>query len=297
VSRGGLRLPRYLPKIARTLRDYVIITIGVICVAISVDLFLVPNNVVTGGVTGVAIILNDLLGTPVGLMSLILNIPLLIAGFRYLGGFVFGVRTVYATIALSFAIDLLNPYVGRYMSATSDPLLYTLYGGVLDGIGVGLVFRAQGTTGGVDIIARFLQRWRGIQMGRSLLIMNVIVFAAAAYLFSLDKLLYALLVAFISGRTIDLVLEGASYARQAVIITEQPERIQDAILHTLGRGVTVLEGRGGYTASDRTVLLSVVAQSEISMLKAIVRDRDADAFVIFSSVNEVLGEGFRPAIE
>jgi uncharacterized membrane-anchored protein YitT (DUF2179 family) len=288
---------RYLPTIARILRDYLIMTIGVICIAISVDLFLVPNNVVTGGVTGVAIILNDLLGTPIGLVSLILNIPLLIAGFRYLGGFVFGVRTVYATVALSFAIDLLNPYVGRYMSATGDPLLYTLYGGVLDGIGVGLVFRAQGTTGGVDIIARFLQRWRGIQMGRSLLVMNVIVFAAAAYLFSLDKLLYALLVAFISGRTIDIVLEGASYARQAVIITTQPERIQEAILHTLGRGVTVLEGRGGYTASDRTVLLSVVAQSEISMLKAIVRDRDADAFVIFSSVNEVLGEGFRPAIE
>lgn len=288
---------KYLPTIARTLRDYLIMTIGVICVAISIDLFLVPNNVVTGGLTGVAIILNDLFGTPIGLVSLILNIPLLIAGFRYLGGFVFGIRTVYATVALAFAIDLLNPYVGRYMSATADPLLYTLYGGVLDGVGVGLVFRSQGTTGGVDIIARFLQRWRAIPMGRSLLAMNVLVFAAAAYLFSLDKLLYALLVAFISGRTVDLVLEGASYARQAVIITAYPEKIQSSILHTLGRGVTVLEGRGGYTATERTVLLSVVAQSEVSVLKAIVRECDANAFVIFSNVNEVLGEGFRPSIE
>lgn len=288
---------KYLPTIARTLRDYLIMTVGVICVAISVDLFLVPNNVVTGGVTGVAIILNDLFGTPIGMISLLLNIPLLIAGFRYLGGFVFGVRTVYATVALSFAIDLLNPYVSRYMSATADPLLYTLYGGVLDGVGVGLVFRVQGTTGGVDIIARFLQRWRAIPMGRSLLAMNVLVFAAAAYLFSLDKLLYALLVAFISGRTVDLVLEGASYARQAVIITGHPDKIQRSILHTLGRGVTVLEGRGGYTAAERTVLLSVVAQSEISVLKAIVRDCDDSAFVIFSNVNEVLGEGFRPSIE
>lgn len=288
---------KYLPTIARTLRDYLIMTVGVICVAISIDLFLVPNNVVTGGLTGVAIILNDLFGTPIGLVSLILNIPLLIAGFRYLGGFVFGIRTVYATVALAFAIDLLNPYVGRYMSATADPLLYTLYGGVLDGVGVGLVFRSQGTTGGVDIIARFLQRWRAIPMGRSLLAMNVLVFAAAAYLFSLDKLLYALLVAFISGRTVDLVLEGASYARQAVIITAHPEKIQSSILHTLGRGVTVLEGRGGYTATERTVLLSVVAQSEVSVLKAIVRECDADAFVIFSNVNEVLGEGFRPSIQ
>ncbi|HEX6290545.1 MAG TPA: YitT family protein [Herpetosiphonaceae bacterium] len=288
---------KYLPTIARVLRDYLIMTIGVICIAISVDLFLVPNNVVTGGITGVAIILNDLVGLPVGLLSLLFNIPLLIAGFRYLGGFVFGIRTVYATVALALAIDLLAPYVGRYMHATRDPLLYTLYGGVLDGVGIGLVFRVRGTTGGTDIIARFVQRWKAVPMGRSLLVMNVIVFAAAAYLFSLDKLLYALLVAFISGRTVDLVLEGASYARQAVIITEHPARIQAAILSSLGRGVTVLEGRGGYTASERTVLLSVVAQSEVSMVKAIVRSCDADAFVIFSNVNEVLGEGFRPAIE
>ena len=292
-----MRIMKYLPTIARILRDYLIMTIGVICIAISVDLFLIPNDVVTGGVTGVAIILNDLLGTPVGLTSLVLNIPLLIAGFRYLGGFVFGIRTVYATVALSFAIDLLNPYLGRYMQSTGDPLLYTLYGGVLDGVGIGLVFRAQGTTGGTDIIARFLQHWKGVPMGRSLLAMSALVFAAAAYLFSLDKLLYALLVAFISGRAVDLVLEGASYARQAVIITTLPDKIRASILHTLGRGVTLLEGKGGYTAAERTVLLSVVAQSEISVLKAIVRDCDPNAFVIFSNVNEVLGEGFRPAIE
>lgn len=285
---------KYVPIIARILRDYLVMTIGVICIAVSVDLFFVPNAVITGGVTGVAIILNDLFRTPVGLIILLINIPLLIGGWRYLGGFVFGVRTIYATVALSFAIDLLNPYVGQYIRAPRDPLLYTLYGGVLDGLGIGLVFRVQGTTGGVDIIARFLQRWRGIQMGRSLLIMNIIVFAAAAYLFSFDKLLYALLAAFISGRTIDVVLEGASYARQAVIITALPDRIQASILHTLGRGVTVLEGRGGFTATERTVLLSVVAQSEVSVLKAIVRDCDPHAFVVFSNVNEVIGEGFRP---
>lgn len=288
---------RYLPTIARILRDYLQMTVGVICIAISVDLFLAPNEVVTGGVTGVAIILNDLFGTPIGLITLLFNIPLLIAGFRSLGGFVFGVRTIYATVALSFAIDLLAPYVGLYLQAPRDPLLYTLYGGLLDGLGVGLVFRAQGTTGGVDIIARFLQRWRGIPMGRSLLVMSTLVFAAAAYLFTLDKLLYALIAAFISARTIDLVLEGASYARQALIITERPDTIRSAILHHLGRGVTLLPGRGGFTASDRTVLLSVVAQSEVSLLKAIVRDCDPDAFVVFSNVNEVLGEGFKPAIE
>lgn len=288
---------KYLPLVARIVRDYLIMTAGVICVAISVDLFLAPNDVVTGGVTGVAMILNDQFATPIGLAVLVMNIPLLIAGFRYLGGFVFGVRTIYATVALSFAIDLLAPTINRYLTAPRDPLLYTLYGGVLDGIGIGLVFRAQGTTGGVDIIARFLQRWRGIQMGRSLLVMNALIFGAAAYLFTLDKVLYALLAAFISGRTIDVVLEGASYARQAIIISNKPVEIRTQIINRLGRGVTELPGRGGFTASERPVLLSVVAQSEVSLLKAIVRECDPDAFVVFSNVNEVLGEGFKPAIE
>lgn len=288
---------KYLPLVARILRDYLIMTVGAICVAISVDLFLAPNDVVTGGVTGVAMILNDLLGTPIGLAVLVMNIPLLIAGFRYLGGFVFGVRTIYATVVMSFAIDLLAPAINRYLTAPRDPLLYTLYGGVLDGIGIGLVFRAQGTTGGVDIVARFLQRWRGIQMGRSLLVMNALIFAAAAYLFTLDKVLYALLAAFISGRTIDVVLEGASYARQAIIISTRPAEIRAEIINRLGRGVTELPGRGGFTDSERPVLLSVVAQSEVSLLKAIVRDCDPDAFVVFSNVNEVLGEGFKPAIQ
>ena len=288
---------KYLPLAARILRDYLIMTVGAICVAISVDLFLAPNDVVTGGVTGVAMILNDLLGTPIGLAVLVMNIPLLIAGFRYLGGFVFGVRTIYATVVMSFAIDLLAPTINRYLTAPRDPLLYTLYGGVLDGIGIGLVFRAQGTTGGVDIVARFLQRWRGIQMGRSLLVMNALIFAAAAYLFTLDKVLYALLAAFISGRTIDVVLEGASYARQAIIISTKPAEIRAEIINRLGRGVTELPGRGGFTDSERPVLLSVVAQSEVSLLKAIVRDCDPDAFVIVGNVNEVLGEGFRPVGE
>lgn len=285
-----------LATVLAIVRDYVLMTVGAILVAISVDLFLVPNDVVTGGITGLAQILNDLFGTPIGVVSLLINIPLLALGFRYLG-VVFGVRTIYATVALSLAIDLLAPYVNGYIGAARDPLLYTLYGGVLDGVGIGLVFRAQGTTGGIDIVARFLQRWRGIPIGRSLLVMNGLVFAAAAYLFSLDKLLYALLVAFISGRVIDVVLEGAAYARQALIITKQPDRMRRAIIEQLDRSVTLLEAEGGYTSTTRTVLLSVVAQSEISLLKAIIRQHDPDAFVIVGNVNEVLGEGFRPVNE
>ncbi len=286
--------PRTMRQGLMLVRDYLLIMIGAVCIAVSIDLFLVPNEVVTGGVSGVAIILNNTVHTPVGFTVLAMNVPLLLAGWRFLGGLVFGIRTVVATIILSIAIDALAPVIGRLVQAPHEPLLYTLYGGVLDGVGVGLVFRARGTTGGVDIVARFLQRWRGIPMGQSLFAMNLIVFAGAAYLFSFDKVLYALIVAFVSARVVDVVLEGFSYAQQALIISDSPEVIQGRILAELGRGVTVLEGQGGYTGGNRTVLLTVVARSEISVLKAMIGEADPHAFVIMGNVAEVIGEGFRP---
>ncbi len=275
-------------------RDYLLLITGAICIAVSIDLFLVPNAVVSGGVSGIAIILNGLVGTPVGLVILACNVPLLLVGWRYLGGLVFGIRTVVATVVLSVAIDALAPWLRQAVRPPTEPLLYTLYGGLLDGLGVGLVFRARGTTGGVDIVARFLQRWRGVQMGHSLLLMNAVVFAGAAYLFTLDKVLYALIVSFVSARVVDVVLKGFAYAQQALIVSAEPEQIQARILAELGRGVTLLEGRGGYTNGNRTVLLTVVAQSEISFLKRIIHSADPRAFVIFGSVADVVGEGFRP---
>lgn len=273
-------------------RDYVQIIIGSVLVAVSIDLFLVPNDVVSGGVAGIAIILNDLVNAPIGLTILLLNLPLLVAGWRYLGGLVFGIRTVAAIIALSVATDTLGPLLGRWITAPSDPLLYTLYGGLLDGLGIGLVFRARGTTGGTDIMAQFMERRRGIPLGTSLLLLNGVVFAAAAYLFSFDKVLYALIVSFVSARAVDVVLKGFGQAQQAIIVSSAPDAIRQRILHDLGRGVTLLEGRGGYTDGTRTVLLTVVARSEISVLKQLLHDADPHAFVIFGTA-EVAGEGFQ----
>jgi uncharacterized membrane-anchored protein YitT (DUF2179 family) len=272
-------------------RDYTLMTAGALIGALEVDLFLVPNNVVSGGITGVAMLLHTFFGTPVGLVTLLANIPLLILGFRSLGGLVFGVRTLYATVAMSLAIDLLAPYV---RPITSDPLLYTLYGGLLDGLSIGLIFRARGTTGGIDIIARLIERRFGIQPGRSMLGMNMLVFAAAFGVYGPEKVLYALLVAFVGSLALDYTVGAGTGARQALIVTTQPEAITEALLHDLGRGVTVLEGYGGYTGTPRGVLLCVVARAEISFLKAIVGQTDPQAFVIIGEASEVLGEGFRP---
>ncbi len=273
------------------LRDYLLITLGAVLVAASVNMFLTPNDVVMGGLTGGAQLLQSAIGTPIGLVTLLANIPLFIIGIRALGGLIFGLRTIYATVVMALAIDLLAPYL---RPVTTDPLLYTLYGGLLDGLGVGLVFRARGTTGGVDIIARLLERrWRW-RPGRSILVMNMIVFGAAFFAYGPEKVLYAILVAFIGSVTLDYTLAAGSGARQALIITDQPAAITQALLHDLGRGVTLLEGHGGYTGTARAVLLCVVSRSEVSFLNDTVGRADPRAFIVIGDAQEVRGEGFVP---
>ncbi|MBC8164118.1 MAG: YitT family protein [Roseiflexaceae bacterium] len=265
-------------------------TIGAVLVAASVNIFFVPNNVVTGGLLGAAMLLYSFFQTPIGLVTLLANIPLFIIGWRRLGGLVFGVRTLYATVVLSLAIDLLRPWMPP---VSEQPLLYILYGALLDGVGMGLVFRARGTTGGIDILARLLEQRYGIRPGRSLLFMNVIVFGAAFFVYGAEPALYAILAAFIASFVLDYTLAAGGGARQGIIITEQPEVVTQALIHDLGRGVTVLEGKGGFTGTSRAVLLCVVARNELAFLKDIVSHADPQAFVIVGEASEVLGEGFR----
>ncbi|MEF3275612.1 MAG: YitT family protein [Chloroflexus sp.] len=276
-------------RLARVVADYVLLTVGALLSATAVRFFLVPNQVVSGGITGVAQLLNTFLGTPVGAVVLILNVPLLIAGWRYLGGAVFGVRTLYTVVVMSLAIDGLASFA---RPITNDPVLYSLYGGLIDGLGIGLVLRARGTTGGSDILARLIERRLGVQPGRSLLGFDTIVFTAALFSYGPEKILYALLVAFTSSRAIDTVLAAGKGARQAVIITSTPDPIRHEVLHRLGRGITQLEGIGGYTGTSRAVLLCVVARTEIGALKNIISSVDPSAFVIVGEVEEVIGEGF-----
>jgi uncharacterized membrane-anchored protein YitT (DUF2179 family) len=273
--------------------DYALMTVGAMLVALAVRVFLVPNNVITGGLTGVAQLLSSLFGTPVGLVVLILNVPLLIFGWRRLGGFVFGVRTIYTLVLMALAIDLLAPYV---RPVTAEPLLYSLYGGLLDGVGLGLILRARGTAGGTDIVARLVETRYGIQPGRTLLVCDLVVFSGAFFAYGSEKILYALLVTFVCTRAVDFVLTAGRGARQALIITERPDGITQTLLHDLGRGVTVLEGVGGYTGTARAVLLCIIIRSEVGALKAAVASADPHAFMVIGEASEVIGEGFRPMV-
>lgn len=276
----------------RVVADYTQIVLGSVLVGIGVNLFFVPNQVVSGGVTGIAILLHYAFDTPVGLMNLALNVPLLVIGWKWAGGLRFLVRTGVAVAVLSATIDLSGPYLA---APTTDRLLVICYGGILDGLGLGLVFRGRGTTGGTDVIARIAQRFFGLGIGQTLLGINIAIFAAAAFQFGAEAVMVALALAFVSSRVLDMVQAGFAASRQAMIITDDPDGVKNAVFTHLHRGVTLLEARGGYTGRPRPMLYVVVGAHEVGRLKLRVAEVDPRAFVAISTAQEVFGEGFTAA--
>lgn len=274
-----------------TLGAYVLISVGAVLMALANVLFLIPNNVISGGVSGIAIILYRLVGTPVGTMYLLFNLPLLLAGLRWLGGGRFLLRTLYAVLVFSLVIDNLT---GRVPTITTDPLLYTLYGGVMSGVGTGLIFRAYGTSGGSDIVAQLLTRWRGVSVSQALVGFDILVLALAAFYFGADKALYALIVSFAASRAIEAVQEGANTTRLVWIISHEPERLARHIIRDLERGVTFLNGTGGYTGASYRVIMAAVRPQQLNLLTDLIREIDPQAFVIIGDARQVLGFGFQP---
>lgn len=264
---------------------------GVVVCALGLNLFLVPNKLVAGGVSGIATILHHLVGVPVGATMLALNVPLFIMGIYRLG-FGFGFRTLYGTVALSLAVDGMAPFLPV---PTREPFLACLFGGVLVGIGLGLVFRAKGTTGGTDLAAAILRTYVGIiNIGQILFLVDGAVVLATGVAFRSPELaMYSLITIFVSAVVIDTVQQGLGYAKAFFIISEQATAIGEAVLKELERGATALAGRGLYTGREREVLLVVVSRAEVTRLKEIVYRTDPRAFIVVADVREVLGEGFK----
>jgi len=275
-------------------KDYLLITVGACTIAVAVDVFMTPNQVVSAGVTGLGMLAFFLWGWPVGLVNLGLNLPLFLAGIRWGGGIRLFFRTIYAVLVLSLAIDLLAPFTP---AVQGDPFIYLLFGGLLDGLGVGLVLRGRGTTGGTDILAQILQRHRQISFGQVFLWSNSVVLLVSVPVVGLERVLYALVLNFISSRVIDAVQEGMGYARSVLVVSEERERVSEAVLTAMGRGVTFLQGWGGYTGVPRNVLWVVVSRSQVTFLKRLIAEIDPQAFVVVTQASQVMGEGFRPVRE
>jgi len=281
------RIKQLLPK--RMLLAWLGITIGSLFIALALDMFLVPNRIAAGGVTGLATIFFYVLKIPISWTIMVLNVILLLLSYRELG-LRLVIRSLYGAAATAVFVGLLQRWTPI---PTHDLLLSSIYGGIIAGLGTGIVLRSGGTTGGTDLVARLVHKYLPITMGQALLGTDSMVITMAGIFFSAELALYALLGLMATSKVIDLVQEGLSFAKAAFIITSHHEEVARAIFRELGRGVTALTGQGMYTGERRPVLISVVAKTEESRLKAVVYREDAEAFVFITDAHEVLGEGFK----
>ena len=275
------------PAAAERFFSYAQILLGALLGGAAYPMFLTPNRIAPGGITGIAMILNHLLQWPVGTVSLILNVPLFIISYRAMGR-IFAFRSLVATILFSLFIDVLP-----LQPLTYDPLLGTLYGGVLLGAGLGLIMRGGATTGGSDMIARMVhKRFQFISTGSFLFAIDCAVVIAAGFLIGTTEALYALINIFLTAKVMDVVIIGFSSNKACFVISSRWQEISQRILQDMDRGVTQLTARGGYTGEERPTLLCVISRSEIMAFKRILREEDENAFVIIVEAHEAIGDGF-----
>ena len=292
----NLNLSKYLrnPTWRReVLIAYAQIVLGSLIGGAAYPLFLNENNIAPGGLTGVAMILNHFFSfLPIGVTSLVLNIPLFLIGYRSSGP-IFVFRCLVATVLFSVSIDLLGelPFME---TMTHDLLLASLFGGILLGFGLGLIQRGGATTGGTDMAARMVHRKVSfISVGMFLFAFDFIVVVAAGFAFgAAEATLYAMINIFVCSKIIDITMIGLTANKACFIISEKWERISERILHEMDRGVTQLKARGAYSMQERPMVLAVIARSELPRLKDIVREEDERAFMFVSEAHEALGEGF-----
>ena len=283
--------------------DYALILAGAFIVAVGFVFFITPHRIVPGGVTGVAIVVHYLTpgvfpfwpdGVPIGLFCLVLNIPLLLAGTRILGPR-FGVKTVVGTILTCVFIDGVTwlRHDGR-VPLVEDVLLSCVFGGALVGLGLGLIFKAKATTGGSDIIAMIIDKYTRLQLGQLLIYVDSVIVLLGLIAFKDWKIpLYSWIVIFITGKVIDITMQGVSYDKTLFIISKEFGQIRDKIINDLNRGGTYIPGKGMYNDADKTIIFTVLNRRELAILEEYIHQIDPKAFVTVVDANEILGEGFK----
>lgn len=270
------------------IKKYLVLIIGSLIYSAGLEIFLVPNNIIDGGVVGISIMASYLTGIPFGVYMLVLNLPFLYLGYKQIGK-TFAISTIISIIALSIFSEFLEP-VPRI---TEDYFLAAIFGGIIAGAGVGLVIRQGGSLDGTEITAIILDRKTSFSVGEVVMFFNLFILGAAGFVFGWDKAMYSLVAYFIISKMIDVVLKGLDESYAVMIVSDEYEEIADALMHRLGRGVTYLHGQGAYTGDDKQVLYCVVTRLEVVKLKEIALEKDEAAFVTINPVHDIVGGRFK----
>jgi len=272
---------------------YSLIIIGSFILASGFVFFITPYKIVPGGVYGISIVLHYLLGTPVGLMALCFDIPLTLIGIKILGPR-FGIKTVIGFVLTAVFVDGLTYFWGENPLVEDDALLSSIFGGVLMGLGLGLIFKAKATSGGSDIVAMIISKYTKLPLGQLMIAVDSVVVIFGLIAFQDWKIpLYSLLVIFITGKVIDVVLQGISYDKTLFIVSEKPQELRDKIINDLNRGGTFIQGKGMYNGNERTIIYTVVNRRELAILQEFINSIDPKAFMTVINANEIIGNGFK----
>lgn len=274
------------------LKEYTGMTIGVLIAALALNLFFIPHKIAAGGISGLATVLHYLFDFPVGIIMLSINVPIFLVGLKVLGARQ-GFNTLYCALLFSFFTDFTASYTPV---VTGDIMLNSLYGGIMTGVGLGVVFKCKGNTAGTALLALIFNKLFNISIGRALFIFDVIVVALAGIVFESAALsLYAVISIFVCSKIIDLIQEGKTASKAFFIMSENPEQLSQKIFDEIDRGATYLQAMGAYTKQKREMLLCIVNTNEVSELKEIVYSHDPNAFIMITDAHEVIGEGFHRA--
>lgn len=291
-AEGNTGMNRENSRTWRIFADGVFYFVGSVLYAISIVVFIAPNNISPGGLTGVATQINYLIPVPIGTAILFMNIPLMLAAWKQIG-LDFTIRTSICIVISSAMIDLLEFYIPPFHG---DIILTVVFGGVLSGAGLGLIYMRGGTTGGTELIARLVgSKFQHVPIGRLILLVDAIVVASSALVYrNFQSALYAIIYIYVSTALMDTLIYGKNKGKMLLIVTKAERQAAAAIMQRIQRGVTILKGAGAYTGMERQILLCAVRPSEVYLLRTLVYDIDPSAFVVVLSTDEVLGEGFRP---
>lgn len=276
----------------RKFRDFFIIALGGVVYGLSVVIFISPNNIAPGGLTGVAVVLNYLFSLPIGTFILLMNVPLFFIGYKAIGKGFLG-KSIFGTVVVSISIDTLTPFLPQYKG---DLMLACIFGGILSGLGLALIFSRGGSTGGTDIIATLIHRKiPHISMGYIILVSDALIIAFASFVYeSIELGLYAVISIFVSTKLIDIIIYGTSRnnGKMMFIITRKHKEISDELLNTVSRGVTLIDAKGGYSGEDIKVLVSALRPQQVFKANEISKKIDPNAFIIVTTAGTINGYGF-----